>query len=134
MPGAEFLDSNVAIYAYGNDARKKARALDLLAATPTVSTQVFNETISVLRRKKMLDDSRLDSVVDDLAACSRIVPIEFATIKQAVALVIKNQLPYYDALIVATALGAGCATLYSEDFQHGQMLGGSLRAVNPFMS
>jgi predicted nucleic acid-binding protein len=42
MPGAEFLDSNVVIYAYRNDLPKKARALDLLATTPTVSTQVFS--------------------------------------------------------------------------------------------
>ena len=132
MHGTEFLDSNVVIYAYGNDMRKKARALDLLAAIPTVSTQVFNETISVLRRKNMLDNSRLDSVVDDLAACSRVVQVELVTIRRAVALMIKNQLPYYDALIVATALNAGCTTLYSEDFQHGQIFDGSLRVVNPF--
>lgn len=133
MPGAEFLDSNVVIYAYGNDMRKKARALDLLAASPTVSTQVFNETISVLRRKNMLDDSMLDSVVDDLAVCSRVVQVDLATVKQAVAFVIKNRLSYYDALIVATALGAGCTTLYSEDFQHGQVFEDLLRVVNPFL-
>lgn len=113
--------------------RKKARALDLLAATPTVSTQVFNETLSVLRRKKMLDDSRLDSVIDDLAACSHVVQVELITIKQAAALMIKSQLPYYDALIVASALKAGCTTLYSEDFQHGQVFGESLRVVDPFL-
>ncbi|MEO8332907.1 MAG: PIN domain-containing protein [Gallionella sp.] len=132
MPGAEFLDSNVVIYAYGNDMSKKARALDLLAATPTVSTQVFSETISVLRRKNMLDDARLDSVIDDLAACSRVVQIGLITIKRAMALAIRNQLSYYDALIVAAALEAGCTTLYSEDLQHGQMFDGSLRVANPF--
>ncbi len=132
MPGAEFLDSNVVIYAYGNDMPKKARAIDLLAATPTVSTQVFSETIAVLRHKKMLDDAYLESVIDDLAACSRTVQIGLITIKRALALAIRNQLSYYDALIVAAALEAGCTTLYSEDLQHGQMFEGSLHIVNPF--
>ncbi|MDO8412266.1 MAG: PIN domain-containing protein [Gallionellaceae bacterium] len=134
MPAAEFLDSNVVIYAYGNDMRKKACALDLLATTPTVSTQVFNETVSVLRRKNMLADNRLDSVVNDLAAYLTVVQVELVTIKRAVALMIKHQLSYYDALIVATALEAGCTTLYSEDLQHGQVFDGSLRVINPFLS
>lgn len=39
---------------------------------------------------------------------------------------------FYDALIVAAALSAGCKTLYSEDLQHDQRLDG-LRVVNPFL-
>jgi predicted nucleic acid-binding protein len=42
------------------------------------------------------------------------------------------QLSVYDALIVASALNAGCAVLYSEDFQHGQWLDGLL-IQNPFL-
>ena len=38
---------------------------------------------------------------------------------------------YYDALIVAAALDAGCATLYSEDLQDGQRIDG-LTVVDPF--
>jgi predicted nucleic acid-binding protein len=127
MPGADFLDSNVVIYAYGNDMRKKALALDLLTATPTVSTQVFSETISVLRRKNMLDDARLGSVIDDLAAYTRVVQIGLITIKRAIVLAIRNQLSYYDALLSGT-------TLYSKNLQHDQMFDGSLRVVNPFRS
>ena len=40
---------------------------------------------------------------------------------------------YYDALIVAAALDAGCATLYSEDLQDGQRIEG-LTLVDPFQS
>jgi len=35
-------------------------------------------------------------------------------------------------LIVATALDAGCDTLYSEDMQHGQIIDNRLTIINPF--
>jgi hypothetical protein len=38
----------------------------------------------------------------------------------------------YDALIAAAALEAGCVTLYSEDFQDGQIIDGQLTIRNPF--
>jgi predicted nucleic acid-binding protein len=40
---------------------------------------------------------------------------------------------FYDAMIVAAALSAGCTTLYTEDLQHGQQIEG-LRMVNPFLA
>ena len=38
---------------------------------------------------------------------------------------------FYDSLMVAAALEAGCATLYSEDMQDGQRIEG-LTIRNPF--
>lgn len=38
----------------------------------------------------------------------------------------------FDAMIAASALHAGCDTLWSEDMQHGMTLGDGLRIVNPF--
>lgn len=38
---------------------------------------------------------------------------------------------FYDSLVVAAALMAGCRTLLSEDLQHGQKLD-RLTIVNPF--
>ena len=42
--------------------------------------------------------------------------------------------PFYDALIVAAALLAGCRTLHSEDMQHGQVVDGRLTIRNPFLT
>jgi predicted nucleic acid-binding protein len=39
---------------------------------------------------------------------------------------------FYDSLIVSAALEAGCATLYSEDLQHGQRID-RLTVQNPFV-
>ena len=38
----------------------------------------------------------------------------------------------YDSMIVASALVAGCTTLWSEDMQDGLLVEGRLRIVNPF--
>ena len=38
---------------------------------------------------------------------------------------------FYDSLIVAAALEAGCKTLYSEILQHGQQIDG-VTITNPF--
>ncbi|MEI6820177.1 MAG: hypothetical protein WCL19_11330 [Verrucomicrobiota bacterium] len=38
---------------------------------------------------------------------------------------------YWDASILAAALGLGCETLYTEDLSHGQSYEG-IRVLNPF--
>jgi predicted nucleic acid-binding protein len=39
---------------------------------------------------------------------------------------------WYDSILVASAMQAGCTQLFTEDLQHGQRFG-SLRIVNPFL-
>ena len=43
----------------------------------------------------------------------------------------RYRLSFYDSLIVAAALDAGCKILYSEDLQHGQQIEG-VTITNPF--
>jgi predicted nucleic acid-binding protein len=45
----------------------------------------------------------------------------------------RYQYSFYDALIIAAALSAGCTRLLSEDLQHGQRIEG-LRIENPFVA
>ena len=40
---------------------------------------------------------------------------------------------WFDSLIVATALEAGCETLFTEDLQHGQVIENRLTIFNPFL-
>jgi predicted nucleic acid-binding protein len=51
---------------------------------------------------------------------------------EALRLFSRHKLSWHDALILASALEAGCAILYSEDFQPGRSFG-HLRAQNPFL-
>jgi predicted nucleic acid-binding protein len=55
-----------------------------------------------------------------------------STIAQALALAQKYQYSYYDSLILAAALSSGCATLATEDMQHGQVIEDTLKIHNPF--
>jgi len=40
--------------------------------------------------------------------------------------------PYWDSLIISSALENDCTVLYAEDVQHGQVISNRLRVLNPF--
>ena len=61
-----------------------------------------------------------------------VVPLTADTHAAAVELARDHVLAFYDALIVASAIEAGCGTLYSEDLQHGRAIAG-LTIQNPFI-
>jgi predicted nucleic acid-binding protein len=64
---------------------------------------------------------------------TEVLSLDEPTIDRAATVAIRYQLSHWDALIVASALLAGCATLYSEDLQHGQVFDEQLTVVNPFL-
>ena len=66
------------------------------------------------------------------ASLDDVVPITLNMHGNAVSLARDHGLSFYDALIVASAIEAGCDTRYSEDMQHGRTFGG-LTIVNPFL-
>ena len=55
-----------------------------------------------------------------------------ATHRAALAIVERYRTSWWDALIVAAAIEAGCATLYSEDLHTGLTIDGCLTVINPF--
>jgi len=63
---------------------------------------------------------------------SRVRPLTADTHAAALALARDHGFAFYDALIVAAAVEAGCDVLYSEDMQHGRVIGG-LTIRNPFV-
>lgn len=135
MSGKAFLDTNVLLYAIGQHDSRTPRAEALVEHGGIVSVQVLNELAAVAHRK--LKMSRPD-VTDALGAirtlCPSVVPLTVTTHDAALLLAAKHGFHIYDALIVATALEAGCDTLYSEDMQSGQVIGGRLTIRNPFAS
>ena len=60
------------------------------------------------------------------------MPLTIDTHDTGIRIAAKYGFPFYDALIAAAALDAQCTTLYSEDFQDGQVLEGRLTVRNPF--
>ena len=134
MPDKVFLDTNVLIYAYSEDEpNKRQRAIDCVrSAEAWISTQVLNETINVLKRKFSLSYSQIRDAVQEISKGFPIVLVSVNTIEMALNLAERYQYSYFDSLILASALEAGCQILYSEDLQDGQRIENQLTIVNPF--
>jgi predicted nucleic acid-binding protein len=126
-----FFDSNVLVYAFSTDIRRQI-ALTTIAGGGAISTQVLNEFTNVLRKKQ--DWPAIEAAVQSIRfRFPDIAPLTADTHAAALVLARDHTLAFYDALILAAAIEAGCDTLYSEDMQHGRNIGG-LTIVNPFLS
>ncbi|HLA35178.1 MAG TPA: PIN domain-containing protein [Rhodocyclaceae bacterium] len=130
-----FLDTNVLIYAYTDQHASKAIIANslIVGGKATISAQVTNELCHTLRRRFPVQFARIELVLAELASHLPIAPLAFATTLSAVQLSRRYALSYYDSLIVAAALDAGCPLLMSEDMQHGMLIDGRLRIENPFL-
>ena len=127
-----FFDTNILVYAQQMDG-KGDRARALFAGGGKLSVQVLNEFTAVSRRKQRRDWREIDEAVADvLTIVDPPLPLTLDLYHSARSLAQDHQLSFYDALIVATAIEAGCDTLFSEDMQHGRSIGG-LSIVNPFL-
>jgi predicted nucleic acid-binding protein len=128
-----FLDTNILLYAQEANA-KGDRARALLASGGKLSVQVLNEFTAVSRRKRQRDwDDIAEAISDVLTVLDPPLPLTLDLHAAARTLAEDHQLSFYDALIVAAAIDAGCDTLFSEDMQHGRGIGG-LTIVNPFLA
>jgi predicted nucleic acid-binding protein len=133
MPGKVFFDTNVLIYAIAQNDPRGPRAEALLATGGVIGVQVLNEFVSVTRRKMHMPWKDVTEALDAIRVlCPQPVPITICTHETALKIAEDHCYAIYDALIVAAALEASCTTLYSEDLQHGQVIGGRLTAQNPF--
>jgi predicted nucleic acid-binding protein len=139
MSDDSFLDSNVLIYTFDDVALEKQRiAQELVKAalqdgSGVISYQVTQEVLNVLTRKlpqpmDVGDATRY--LATTLEPLWRVQP-SAELLRAGLALQARYQFGFYDSLIVAAALSAGCARLYSEDLQHGQQIDG-LTIEDPF--
>ena len=132
MTRGAFFDTNVPLYLLCDDLAKAGRAEDLLAEGGTISVQVLNEFVAVARRKYLLPWPAIESALASLRHVCKVEPLTVQIHERAVVLAKRFAIPIYDATIAASALEAGCRTLYSEDFQHEQVLDG-MTIRNPFV-
>ncbi len=133
MRAEAFFDTNVLIYAVAENERRAARAEELLASGGVLSVQILNEFTAVARRKLQMPWAEVAEAVEAfLVLCPSPISVTLETHTAARAIAEKMGCNIYDALVVAAALDAGCTTLYSEDFQDGQVIEGQLTVRNPF--
>lgn len=132
MSGRAFLDSNILLYAVSDDARAAVAQITVQAAH-VVSVQVLNEFAAVARRKLGRNSQEIRLAEKGFRAALEVVPMTIEHHDAALDLVDRYGFSFYDSLIVASALDAGCTRLFTEDLQHGQVLDKRLRVINPFV-
>jgi predicted nucleic acid-binding protein len=127
-----FFDTNILVYSATSDP-KKQQAIDCLARGGVVSVQVLNEFVNVARRKLHYDWPSIERALRLFrTSLDEVVPLTLDTHSGAVNIARDHSIALYDALIFASAIEAGCETLFSEDLQHARRFG-SLVIVNPFL-
>jgi predicted nucleic acid-binding protein len=129
---SHFLDTNIVVYAYSDDP-KAARAGALLDSA-TISVQVLNEFAHVANRKLGYDEAKLDHRIGSIRdQVERIALVDEPTHDLAREISFQYKLSFYDSALIASALLTDCDTFYSEDMQHGMVVGDSLTIRNPFV-
>ena len=134
-----FLDTNIFVYTFEETSsirRAKARELVEMALTTglgVVSHQVVQEFLNVATSKFAVPLSPADCrtyLEQVLTPLWRVWP-NAALCLRALEVRERSGYGFYDSLIVAAALAAGCRTLYTQDLQHGRRFD-SLTVVDPF--
>ena len=135
-----FLDTNIFVYTFDTkEPAKRNTAQNLVAQgledrSAAISYQVVQEFLNVATRKFVTPmraheaEEYLDRVLMPLW---EVFP-SAALYARALAVSASAKIHFYDALIVSSALEAGCRILLSEDLQHGRRIGG-LEIRNPFL-
>ena len=129
-----FFDTNILIYATIQADYRQGIARRLLSGGGSISVQVLNEFANAAHRKLQKSWAEIHSALQTLkSALAAPLPIRVTTHELALTLAEQHKFAFYDALIIASALEAGCTTLYTEDMHHGMMVRQSLQIINPFI-
>ena len=128
------VDTNILVYSHDQNVGSKLDiARDLIVKSPVVSTQAVSEYINVLKRVMKIPKQQIFSTcLPNLKRCN-IFKVDTATLQSADYLIQRYDFQLFDAIIVASALEAGCKTLYSEDMQHNMKIDRQLTIINPFV-
>lgn len=133
-----FFDTNILIYAVDHtDPIKRRKAGELLereagAGNAIISTQVLQEfySASTLKLKRPLNKLVAEEIAEELMALP-VKQVDTTIIRAAIKRNQTDQVSFWDALIIETALRAGARILWSEDMQHDREIDG-LKIQNPF--
>lgn len=140
MSADRFIDTNVFIYQLdSSDPAKQAVADGIVKhavwnGSACTSVQVVHECMNTVLRKAhvKLSPPQATAYLDAVLAPLVQVFGTVALVRRALGVQQRWGFSFYDALVVAAALEAGCSRLLTEDLQHGQRVE-SLTIENPFL-
>lgn len=131
---ATTFDTNVAIHAFADAGEKAVAARTVIGRADFVSVQVLGEFANVANRKHNRQWPEIRAAVDRLRrAVPAVQPVNELAHLEALRLVERYRIGWYDALMLGVALLGEARTFYSEDLQHGMTIDNRLRVVNPFL-
>jgi len=135
MSDKVFLDTNILIYYNRADCpdKKHISTQIIKECDCVISAQVINETCNLLTKKYPTSAKDIELFLNDMIDICEVVQISAKLSFTALKLHFKYKFSYYDCLILAAALKKGCAIVYSEDMQNGQIVENKLKIVNPFI-
>jgi predicted nucleic acid-binding protein len=124
----QFVDTNILIYAHDSSAgQKHIRARDLIrelwqSGQGCLSTQVLQEFYVTATQKvaKPLPRGTAAQIITDLAVWQVDCP-NVEGVLHAVRLQERYRIPFWDAMMVASAIRLGCRVLWAEDLSPGQV-------------
>ena len=137
MSGKIFLDANILVYAHDADSPdKRRRSRDVIAhladsGEGVISTQVMQEFFVAATRKLGVPPLAAKAVLKTLTVFE-IVHTSPTLVHEAIDCSVLNAISFWDALILAAAASAGCATVYTEDLNNGQIILG-VKVQNPLL-
>jgi len=139
MSASAFIDTSIFIYHLdATDPRKHAIAGDIVSEAlrtqnACISYQVVQECLNVVSSKARvpLTPEQTQAYLDAVLAPLLQVGASMDLFHRALSIRARWRHGFYDALVIAAALAAGCTRLLSEDLQHGQRIE-SLIVVDPF--
>ncbi len=133
MSGVEsFFDTSVLLYLLSSEPDKADRAEELLEQSGAISVQVLNEFTAVAIRKLGLSFAEVREVLGTVRSVCETLALTVEHHDKATEIAERYGFSFYDSVIIASALLAGCKVLYSEDLQHRQVIDKRLTVINPF--
>lgn len=129
---ASYFDTNVLLYLVSDDLAKADQAERALVGGGSTSVQVLNELTNVARWKMGMSWTEPLDFLGALRGLLTVHPLTVDVHETGLTLARRHELSIWDAMIVAAAHHADCETLWSEDMQHGLVIAGRLRILDPF--
>ncbi len=136
----EFVDSNVHVYsADSSSGRKHTMAVELVdrlfrgncgGTSIQVLCEFYNVTTRKITRPLSMDDAL--KVINNLSRWQTHEP-NAANVASAIRRANRLKISFWDAMIIESAAALGCATLWSEDLQHGTVYD-RVKVLNPFVT
>lgn len=127
------VDTNILVYLHESTPTFKSEISEIIVRKlPILSSQVISEYFNVLNRLLRAPKLILIDHCLTLTEGCTVIGMDHQLVLKARQLVVRYDFQIFDAIVVASALRAGCNVLYSEDFQHHMLVEDQLTIINPY--